>query len=154
LGKKYPKHVYTMKLNQTVKQINVCMEKKDLGVTFDIDLSFDKHIHNCVNKANRMMGLIKRTFSHMDKDTFCMLYKALVRPHLEYANVVWYPRLKRQSIAIEKVQRRATKLLKECKSMPYNERLKYLGIHSLYGRRIRGDLIQTYKIKYFMVLII
>ena len=74
------------------------------------------------------------------------LFKAFVRPHLEYANVIWSPFLKRQSIYIENVQRRATKLLKPCNTMTYDERLKYLNLHSLKGRRNRGDLIQLYKI--------
>ena len=127
-------------------QITVTQEERDLGVVFDQALSFDTHIHNSVNKANKMLGLIKRTFCYLDKDTFCKLYKALVRPHLEYANTVWYPMLKRQSIVIERVQRRATKLVKKCSKLSYAERLNYLGLHSLYGRRVRGDLIQTYKI--------
>ena len=80
------------------------------------------------------------------KDVFLKLYKALVRPHLEYGNVFWYPIFKRQSIAIERVQRRATKLVKGCRNLSYNSRLKCLRLHSLKGRRIRGDLIQTYKI--------
>ena len=70
----------------------------------------------------------------------------MVRPHLEYGNVIWYPRLKRQSIAIERVQRRATSLLQECTHMSYTDRLHYLHLHSLNGRRIRGDLIEVYKI--------
>ena len=81
----------------------------------------------------------------MDKDIFIKLYKAFIRPHLEYGNLVWHPSLKRQSIAIEKVQRRATKIVQDCRNMPYHERLKYLGIYSLKGRRLRGDLIETYK---------
>ena len=47
---------------------------------------------------------------------------------------------------IERVQRRATKLLLECRNMSYRERLQYLNLHSLKGRRLRGDLIQTFKI--------
>ena len=70
----------------------------------------------------------------------------MVRPHLEYGNVIWYPRLKRQSIAIERVQRRATSLLHECTHMSYTDRLNYLHLHSLKGRRMRGDLIEKYKI--------
>ena len=77
---------------------------------------------------------------------FQRLYKALVRSHLEYGNVIWYPYLKRQSIQIEKIQRRATKLVPECKDLKYEERLKLLKLYSLKGRRIRGDLIQVYKI--------
>ena len=82
----------------------------------------------------------------MDKDIFARLYKAMVRSHLEYGNIIWSPYLKKQSIQIERIQRRATKLVKECRSMPYSERLRYLNLLSLKGRRIRGDLIQIYKI--------
>jgi transposase len=74
-----------------------------------------------------------------------------VRPHLEYGNVIWYPHLKRQSIAVERVQRRAIKLIKECRNMSYSERLKYLNLHSLKGRRVRGDLIETYKLYHGLV---
>ena len=66
-----------------------------------------------------MIGIIKRTFSYLDKDIFCKLYKAMVRPHLEYTNAVRYLALKRQSITIERLQRRATEFVKECFSMPY-----------------------------------
>ena len=77
---------------------------------------------------------------------FIKLYKVLARPHLEYGNIIWNPYLKRQPVAVEQVQRRATRLLEECKEMSYTERLKCLKLHSLKGRRLRGDLIETYKI--------
>ena len=93
-----------------------------------------------------MLGLIKRTFSYLNKEIFIKLYKSLVRPHLEYGNIIWHPIFKKQSISIEKVQRRATKLLKECNNMTYKERLKYLDLYSMKGRRLRGDLIETFKI--------
>ena len=64
---------------------------KDLGVTFDSHLSFYDHIQEKINKADSMIGLIKRNFIHMDKNTFCLLYKALVRLHVEYAHSVWCP---------------------------------------------------------------
>jgi hypothetical protein len=146
MGRNNPCVSYTMKLGDSNIDLKKCEEEKDLGVTFDRNLSFDPHIQNSINKANKMIGVIKRTFLYLDRDTFIKLYKALVRPHVEYGNVVWHPYLKRQSIAIERVQRRATKLLKECRGMSYSERLKYLNLHSLKGRRTRGDLIETYKI--------
>ena len=65
---------------------------------------------------------------------------------LEYANSIWSPKLKRQSAAIERVQRRATKLLYEIREWSYERRLKFLNLPSLKYRRYRGDLIQTYKI--------
>ena len=57
-----------------------------------------------------MIGICKRTFTFLDKENTGTLYKALVRPHLEYGDVPWSPYLKRQSIASERVQRRATRL--------------------------------------------
>ena len=135
-----------MKLNDQTSKIDECDTEKDLGIHFDPLLKFDIHIEKKINKANQVLGLIKRSFSYLQKDIFVKLYKSMVRPHLEYGNCVWHPNLKRQSIAIEKVQRRATKIVKACKKMTYEERLQFLKLPSLKGRRIRGDLIQVYKI--------
>ena len=145
-GKNLNNCKYFMVLNDVFEEIKSVSEERDLGVVFDCSLNFDSHIQKIISKANQMLGIIKRAFSFMDRDIFLRLYKSFVRPHLEYANVIWCPYLKRQSILIEKVQRRATKLLKECQNLTYTERLKYLNLHSLKGRRVRGDLIQTFKI--------
>ena len=95
--------------------------------------------------------MINRAFKYKNKDIFVKLFKTFVRPHLEYGNNIWHPYKKYQSIAVEQVQRRATKLLEECKNMSYAERLKYLNLMSLKGRRLRGDLIQVFKIMNGMV---
>ena len=58
-----------------------------------------------------MLGLIKRNFIYMDRNTFILLYKSLVRPHLEYANSVWSPHMKGVIEDIETIQKRATKLV-------------------------------------------
>ena len=68
--------------------ITKCKEEKDLGVLFDKHLSFDAHIQNSFNKANSMIGIIRRTFTFIDGEIFTNLYKSLVRPHLEYGNIV------------------------------------------------------------------
>ena len=65
--------------------------EKDIRVTFTNNLDFDVHINNIVKKANQIIGLIRRSFSHLDKELFIHLYKSIVRPHLEYANVIWHP---------------------------------------------------------------
>ena len=119
---------------------------KDLGVTFDQSLSFDVHIQTTLNKASRMIGIIRRTFTYFNKTSLLLLYKALVRPILEYANEIWYPHLIRQSKAIEIIQRRATKLLHQLKWCSYEVRMHYLGLPSLKYRRRRGDMITVYKI--------
>ena len=103
MGKQNPTHEYNMKNDNVQIPLKNCTQEKDLGVTFDNNLLFDTHIQNIVNKANQILGIIKRLFNYMDKDIFIKLYKAFIRPHLEYGNIVWHPSLKRQSIAIEKV---------------------------------------------------
>ena len=62
--------------------ITKCEEEKDLGVIFNKYLSFDVHIQNSINKANSMIGIIRRTFTFTDGEIFTNLYKSLVRPHL------------------------------------------------------------------------
>ena len=145
-GKQNPQHEYFMKFNSNIDKIEESDHEKDLGITFDSALSFDAHINNAIKKANQMLGIIRKSFDYLDKEIFVKLYKAIVRPQLEYGNTVWFPVFKRQSVALEKVQRRATKLVKACKNMTYENRLKYLNLYSLKGRRVRGDLIQVFKI--------
>ena len=146
IGKNNEEKDYTMTVNNSVIEIEKCLDEKDLGVYFDTTLSFDKHIQQAISKANQKMGMIRRTFKFMDRDMFITLYKAFVRPHLEYGNLIAYPYLKRQSSALEKVQRRATKSLTDCKDMTYGERLRFLRMPSLKARRLRGDLIEMFKI--------
>lgn len=146
IGKTNPKYKYIIKNKENEIEITNVYEEKDLGVTFDTDFLFDQHIANIINKANQRIGIIKRTFHCLDKDIFLQLYKSLVRPILEYGNIIWFPRLKRQSADIERVQRRATKLIYSIKDLSYENRLRYLNLPSLKARRFRGDLIQTYKI--------
>ena len=73
-------------------------------------------------------------------------YTSPLRPLLEYGNIIWYPSLKRQSAAVERVQRRATKMVPGMKDISYRDRLEALYLPSLKARRVRGDLIQVYKI--------
>jgi hypothetical protein len=62
--------------------------EKDIGVTIDSKLNFEKHIQTQVNKANQIVGIIRRSFKYLDFKTFCLLFKSLVRPILEYASSV------------------------------------------------------------------
>ena len=147
LGRSNNNFDYTMvDCTDTNKTISACTEEKDLGVLFDQQLSFKNHIQMAIKKANKILGIIKRTFTHMDSDTFLRLYKTMVRPHLEYGNVIWDPHLKGLSQDLERVQRRATRMVKECSHLTYIERLTYLNLFSLKYRRFRGSLIQTFKI--------
>jgi ribonucleases P/MRP protein subunit RPP40 len=118
----------------------------DLGVTIDSGLSFDQHIHEKVNKAYKILGIIRRNFVDIGKDVFLLLYKSLVRSQLEFSSVVYNPHLKSLDFEIEKVQKRATKLIRECKDLSYKERLRKLKLPTLKYRRVRGDMIQVFKI--------
>ena len=120
--------------------------EKDIGVEIDNKLKFNKHVSNKVNKANTVLGVIRRSFKHLDPPTFTTLFKSLVRPILEYANPVWSPHLKKDILAIENVQRRATKLLPGFKDLTYTERLQRLKLPTLVYRRLRGDVIEVYKL--------
>ena len=118
----------------------------DLGVTFDNKLTFRAHVSNKINKANQMLGIIRRNFCNLDAFSFKILYFALVRSHLEYCHSVWNPHSVELIEDLEKVQKRATKLLSQCQGLSYTERLKYLKIPTLKYRRLRGDLIEAFKI--------
>jgi len=63
----------------------------DFGVIFDSNLTLKDHVAQKINKAYSILGIIKRNFIHLDKSGFILLYKSMVRPHLEYANSVWCP---------------------------------------------------------------
>jgi len=69
----------------------------------------------------------------------------MVRPHLEYGNVVWHPQFKKDLELLEGVQRRATKMLPGLHNLSYEERLRRIDLPSLLYRRLRGDVIETYK---------
>ncbi|XP_033749312.1 uncharacterized protein LOC117334001 [Pecten maximus] len=99
-----------------------------------------------VKKANSMFALIRRTFQFMDTRSFIPLYKCLVRSQLDYASPVWAPHLQKHIDKIEGVQRRATKCLPGMKELAYSERLEKLKLPTLAFRRIRGDMIELYKI--------
>jgi hypothetical protein len=120
--------------------------ERDLGIIVSEDLKFSDCVADRICKANRIVGLIRRTFQYLDCNTFVLLFKSLVRPHLEYLAPVWSPYLAGDEVALEAVQRRATKLIANLKHLTYEQRLERLNLPSLKTRRERGDLIEAYKI--------
>ena len=119
---------------------------KDLGVTFDDHLQFKDHCLDKIKKAYAMLGLIKRNFNLLCRNSFVMLYKTMVRSHLEYANAVWNPHREGLIKDLERVQMKATKLVSELRKKSYKERLMELKLPTLKYRRIRGDMIEVYKL--------
>lgn len=120
--------------------------EKDLGVHTDNKLKFTDHCQIKINTANKVLRYIRHTFQYIDEQMFLLLYKALVRPHLEYASCIWNPHLKYNIDSIERAQRRATKMIPTLKDLSYTDRLKKLNLETLQYRRTRADLLETYRI--------
>ena len=120
--------------------------EKDHGVLVSDALKSSQQVKAAAAKANKMVGLIRRNFCYLNTDMCKTMYCTLARPHIEYAIQSWSPYLKKDIEELEKVQRRMAKLVPEHKDLTYKERCKRLGIYSLVKRRLKGDLIETYKI--------
>ena len=92
-------------------KLKVTNAEKDLGIVVDPRLSFKDHVSQACAKANKILGIVRRSFDYLTNKMFVQLYKSLVRPHLEYNHCVWDPHFKYLRQDIENVQKRATKLL-------------------------------------------
>lgn len=103
--------------DRELKTLTKDVEEKDLGIVFEENLKFNKHITVTVNKANRLLEMIKRTFSFMNKEIFLVVYKTLIHSVLDYGSPVWNPSTKKYRQMLENVQRRATKIVPELKDL-------------------------------------
>ena len=137
-----PKYTYYMNGGE----IGIKEEEKDLGIYVNASMKFGKQCAEAAKKANKVVGIIKRNFTNFDKEIMINLYKALVRPHLDYCIPVWKPYLKKDIKLLEDVQRRMTKLVPNLKHKSYEERLKVLNLMTVEKRHLRQDMITMYKI--------
>ena len=122
----------------------------DLGLHTTSQFNWNVNIKNAIAKANRMISWVARNMISRDRDVMLLVYKSLIRPHIEYCVQIWSPMPRHGNWAtileLEKVQRKFTRLVEGIGLLPYGERLAKLGLTTLAERRIRGDLIETYKI--------
>ena len=93
-----------------------------------------------------MVGLLKKIMTYLHPDMLLNLYKTLVRPHLEYCIQGWVIYNKGDIRQLEQVQWRATKLVPKLPDLTYEHRLTQLGLTTLEQRRVRGDMIESFKI--------
>ena len=109
-------------------------------------LKCSKQCLNAAKAANKILGMIKRTFTCKSEEIIFQLYKSLIRPRLEYCIQAWCPHLRKDIGLLEKVQRRATRLIYSLHDLPYYDRLKIFKLTTLVTRRVRGDLIEVFRI--------
>ena len=127
-----------MMIDNVKHEMTKIEEIKDIGVIMDSNLKFEKHINAKIVTANKILGIIRRTYMFLNKEIFLPLYKALVRSHFDYAMSIWNPHMIKFIESVESVQRRATKLIPKIKNLTYPERLKALNLPTFSYRRVRG----------------
>ena len=146
VGKNNPAHSYT--LDNTLLPSTEC--EKDLGVYVTKNLNWASNIDELVSKANRMIGWVSRSVITREPTVMLNIYKSLVRPHLEYCTQLWNLEAKHGNwmhiMRIEDVQRKYTRMIDGIGLLTYEERLTFLGLTTLLERRMRGDIIETFRI--------
>ena len=97
--------------------------EKDLGIILDNKLRFKEHAEISVNKANEILGIIRRSYTYLNGPSLSLLYKALVRPILEYGHVIRLLNYKKDLTLVKNVQQRAAKRIPKLKEPSYTEGL-------------------------------
>ncbi|GAB0177752.1 mitochondrial enolase superfamily member 1 [Grus japonensis] len=120
-------------------------EKKDLGMLVDKKLNMSRQCALAAQKANHILGCIKRSVTSRSKAVIVPLCAAFVRPHLEYCIQLWGHQHKKDMELLERVQRRAMKMIRGLEHLSCEDRLRELGLFSLEKRRLQGDLIAAFQ---------
>ena len=126
--------------------LSTTVKEKNLGLTISADIKVSEQCAIAAAKGHQILGLIRRNIVYKEKELIIPLYKTIVRPHLEYCLQAWRPYRKKDIDILERVQRRATKMIQKLRNISYEMRLKECGLTTLETRRLRGDQIEVFKI--------
>lgn len=126
--------------------LEAVVEEKDIRIIISNTLKPSSQCAAAVKKAGQVLGRMARSFTYRDKCTWVNLYKIYVRPHLEYSVQAWSPWTLADIKQLEDVQRRMLGMTSGLRGTTYEEKLSEVNLQSLENRRLRGDMIQTWKI--------
>ena len=132
--------------NGMIKWIEKWLIDRRQRVVVDGEVSNWKSVLSGVPQGSVLDGLIRRNIVYKEKELIIPLYKTIVRPHLEYCIQAWRPYRKKDIDILERVQRRATKMIQKLRNISYEKRLKECGLTTLETSRLRGDQIEVFKI--------
>ena len=142
VGRSNPRYAYRM----GGVELDSTEEERDLGVIMTSKLKPTKQCEKAAKMAQTVLSQIARSFHYKDRHVFVKLYKSYVRPHLEFAVQAWSPWTVGDKDTLEKVQRRAIKMVTGLKGATYEDRLAELGMTTLEERRHQADMAMTHKI--------
>ena len=116
--------------------LSTTLKEKDLGIKISADIKVSEQCGIAAIKGNTILWLIKRNITYKDKTIIIPLYKAIVRPHLEYCIQTWRPYRKKDIDTLKRIQRRTIKMIPELRDLSYEERLRECGLPTLETKRI------------------